>query len=117
MLTLGQMLRELVQEGASPNGVGEQPAGQELAPPEDETPKDADNHADALGQMLRELVQDGASPNGVSEQPAGQELAPPKMKHQRARTTTLMLSVKCCVSSFRMGLPRMASANNRRAKN
>ena len=70
------MLRELVQEEASPNGVGEQPAGQELAPPEDETPKGADNHADALGQMLRELVQEGASPNGVGEQPAGQELAP-----------------------------------------
>ena len=52
----------VLQEEASPNGVGEQPAGQELAPPEDETPKDADNHADALGQMLRELVQDGGFP-------------------------------------------------------
>ncbi len=48
------MLRELVQDGASPNGVGEQPAGQELAPPEDETPKDADN--DALHPLRQVLA-------------------------------------------------------------
>ncbi len=62
------------QEEGCPNGVGEQPAGQVLAPAEDETPKGADNHADALGKMLREFVQEDASPDGVGEQPAGQVL-------------------------------------------
>ena len=66
----------VLQEGASPDNVGEQPAGQELAPGEDESPKSPDDHTDALGQVLRELVQDEASPDGVGEQPAGQELAP-----------------------------------------
>jgi hypothetical protein len=66
----------VLQEEAFPNGVGEQPAGQELGPGEDQTPKKPDGDADVLGQMLRELVQDEASPNGVGEQPAGQELAP-----------------------------------------
>ena len=66
----------VLQDEASPDGVGEQPAGQELAPGEDESPKSADNHTDALGQMLRELVQEEASPDGVGEQHAGQEQAP-----------------------------------------
>ena len=68
----------VLQEEASPDRVGEQPAGQELAPAEDESPKNPDNHTDALGQMLRDLVQEEASPNGVGEQPASQELAPPE---------------------------------------
>ena len=70
------MLRELVQDEASPDGVGEKPVVKELAPGVDESPKSADNHADALGQMLRELVQEEASPDGVGEQYAGQEQAP-----------------------------------------
>ena len=69
------MLRELVQDEASPDGVGEKPVVKELAPGVDESPKSADNHTDALGQMLRELVQEEASPDGVGEQHAGQEQA------------------------------------------
>ena len=51
---LGQMLRELVQEEASPNGVGEQSAGQELAPADDESPKGA--HGDSLHPLRQVLA-------------------------------------------------------------
>ena len=83
------MLRELVQDEASPDGVGEQPAGQELAPGEDESPKSPDNHTDAFGQMLRELVQDEASRMASANNTRVKNKLPPKMNHQRGRTAML----------------------------
>ena len=85
------MLRELVQDEASPDGVGEQPAGQEQAPAEDESPKGADG--DALHPLRQVLAvanevfgqRDAEGDQGVRN--VGERRSPPSEKAEPAIPT------------------------------